>query len=353
MPAFSRSLHLIWGCLWLSIPIGRVLADEYADNLAKWNAIRPAHYQYRYTPGCFCSLTRWQVEAKAGMVVAADKLFGGGTTNPPDLRMFAFDSLFRMIKQLQGEKPYKLAVNYDHEFGFPSGISVDPKQNVSDDEYSISIDQFKVIIPGLTLSRDTVYALTMGDVPGEKKSLALANTGDSALYLNSIEMSLSPTDSFPQSSVALRIHRKPSGNAPEGDSYLRSGMWGSDTIAELGGLLLPPGDTIVFDAFEVDPCFCLLKAGAVISPGLPFTSLLRFNLSHDKSGGASGIRAYAWFRGRYDVTASIESGRIRLRDPAAARSGHHAGVYPAKGRYYGLDGRPPRVDRIPARIHAP
>ncbi len=81
MPAFPRSPQLIWSCLFLAIPIGRALADEYADNLAKWTAMRPAHYQYRYTPECYCPPTRWQIEAKAGTVVAAEKLLGDGSTN--------------------------------------------------------------------------------------------------------------------------------------------------------------------------------------------------------------------------------------------------------------------------------
>lgn len=354
MPAFSQSRRLIWGCFLLTIPAGRVLADEYADNLAKWNAMRPAHYQYRYTPGCYCTLTRWQIEAKAGTVVAADKLIGDGTANPPDLRMFAIDSLFRMIKRLQGEKPYKLVVNYDREFGFPSVISVDPKQNVADDEYSIAIDQFKLIIPGLALSHDTVYASSTPGIPAGKKSLTLANTGDSALYLNGIEMSLSPADTFYLGSVSLRIHRKAPGNGTPGAYYSFTGKSRPDTIAAAGGVPLAPGDSIVFDEFLVGSCACLKKAGTVIASGQPFNALLRFDLSRDPSGGAGGFRAYAWFQGLYDITTAIEPGRDRLRERVTERSGHPAGTFPAKGRYYGADGRPPRADRIPApRTPAP
>lgn len=347
MRIFSRSSRLVWGCLLLSIPFGRAMADEYADNLAKWNAMRPAHYQYRYTPGCFCSLRRWQIEAKAGTVVAADKLIGDGVTTPSDLREFGMDSLFRLIKRVQGEKPYKLTVTYDREFGFPDRIYVDPNQNVSDEEYSIYIDNFKVLVPGLTVSPDTVYGPTMG-VPAEKTVLVFANTGDSTLYFNSIEMSLSPTDTFALGSVTMRIHRKASGNGGSGAYYYFTARSRPDTVAALGGVPLPPGDSVVFDEFIPGLCDCLRKAGAAIGSGKPFSALFRFNLSRDKSGGAGGLRAYAWFRGLYDITTSIEPGRGRLRGPATGRSGHPAGIFPAKGRFYGLDGRPPRNDRIPA-----
>jgi hypothetical protein len=354
MRMFPLSSHPIWAWLLLSIPIVRAVADDYSDNLAKWNAMRPSHYQYRYTPGCYCPLARWQVEAKAGTVIAADKLIGDGISTPSDLRMFGMDSLFRFIKRTREENPYKLTVTYNREFGYPDWIYVDPKLSVADDEHSIAIDQFKVMIPGLTVSPDTVYESSMAEIPAGKKVLALANTGDSALYLNSVEVSFSPTDTFALGTVSLQIHRKSSANGGRGEYYSFTGMSRPDTLAALGGILLPPGDSAVFDEFLVGTCACLRKTGAVIGSGKLFNALLRFNLSRDESGGAGGLRAYAWFQGLYDATTSIGSGPGRPRESSAAQPALPSGSYPARGRYYGLDGKPRKTVGIPAmRIRKP
>ncbi len=197
----------------------------------------------------------------------------------------------------------------------------------------------------------------MGEIPPGKKTLALANTGDSALYLNSIEMSSSPGDTFPGGDLALRFRHEATGGSAAGISYLGRGKGPADTITGLGGILVPPGDSLVLDDFQVDPCFCLLKTSANIASGDRFTLLLRFNFSRAKPvgpGGPGEIRTYAWFQGKYGVTAALKPGRKGVREPAAAKSGQPRGTYMAKGRYIGLDGRPPRIDRIPAsRVHSP
>ena len=122
-----------------------VNADALSENLAKWKTMRPSHFQYRYGESCYCPSAIWLVEAEGETVTKAEPVIFSSRPPTPKLSAFSIDSLFSRVKQLQASAPDSLEVKYDSVYGFPASIVVDPKRNISDDERSVGIVEFKVL----------------------------------------------------------------------------------------------------------------------------------------------------------------------------------------------------------------
>ena len=120
-------------------------ADALSDNLAKWESMRPAHYQYKRSRGCYCQPKTYLVEAEGEKVTKAEFIPATTDFSPESLQSLSIDSLFGQIKHYQSTNPYKLEVTYDSGFGFPKQVYLDNRQNVADDELTLSIFEFKIL----------------------------------------------------------------------------------------------------------------------------------------------------------------------------------------------------------------
>ncbi|MEO6097345.1 MAG: DUF6174 domain-containing protein [Fibrobacteria bacterium] len=324
-----------------------VWADEYTDNLAKWNSMRPAFYQYEHSMSCYCQPERWLVQAKGRTVTSAVRLSVDffPASNPFDTSKFSIDSLFGRIKTYQALNPYRLNVVYDPEFGYPRSIFIDGADMIADDELSIGVDMFKVIVPGLRLSADTVYGATMSAIPDERKSLRITNTGDSAFYLNSIELSVPNGYTFANVGIALRIDISVTPSATQNAPiFLRSGRFAFDTVQALANAMVPPGGEVSLRNIATDPCFCLVKTGAEIRDGDSVTLTLRLNFSRSVSDTRKDMRLYAYVKAKYGSTSSIR-GRTRAGRHPTAEPGTARGFFRIGNRSYTLDGSVVRLHR--------
>jgi uncharacterized protein DUF6174 len=335
---FYLSLFALTLCA--GLPRADGFSDLLAANKAKWQARQPEHYTYRYSSSCYCQPLTWQVEVENGAVKEIKQVYSTPVpgTIPDDL---GIDSVFEWIRKTKAGNPDELKVTYDAEFGFPSAIFVDHRKTVADDEKSVSIDSFKAIPKGVTLSRDTVFTWNWPGVVDSLNSVRITNTGDTPLYLNKIGMSLSPTDTFPgMGGAALRFYNNLPGNVGNsGRTFLRNGgLSGTDSIAVLSNALMPPGGSLLLFDFNFDPCFCLLKTGTKIADGDPLTLLLRLDFSRGVQADRVDVRAYVRVRSRYGYTSGIVRPGVR-GEGGNGRPGHVTGRFPAGDRVFAADGR--------------
>lgn len=327
----------------LALCAGMSRADEFGDilaaNEAKWQARQPAHYIYRYQKSCFCEAVIWQIEVENGAIKEIKPVVFGSLPPTPD--NLGIDSVFEWIRTTKAKNPAELKVAYDAEFGFPTGISVDYSKLVADDETSIGIVLFKAIPQGVALSRDTVFTRNWPGVVDSQNSVRLTNTGDAPLYLNKIEMSVSPTDTFPSFGASLLFHTNlPRYVGDVGRTYLRkTNAAGMDTIAELTDALMPPGGSLLLSEFQFDPCFCLVKTAAKISDGDPVTLLLRLDFSRGEQADRVDVRAYVRVRAKYGFTSGIARRPALRGKGGTGRPGLGMGRFPAGDRVFAADGR--------------
>lgn len=327
----------------LTLCAGLSRADEFGDilaaNEAKWQARQPAHYTYRYLNYCFCQSVTWQIEVENGTIKEIKPVIFG--SRPPTPNNLGIDSVFEWIRKTKAQNPAELKVTYDAEFGFPSGISVDYSRQAADDETSIGISYFKAIPQGVALSRDTVYTRNWPGVVDSQNSVRITNTGDAPLYLNKIEMAVSPTDTFPSFGAALMFHTNlPRFAGDVGQTYLRkTNSAGMDTIAELTDALMPPGGSLRLSDFQFDPCFCLVKTGAKISDGDSVTLLLRLDFSRGAQANRVDVRAYVRVRAKYGFTSGIARRPALRGEGGYGRPGHVTGRFPVGDRVFVADGR--------------
>jgi len=94
------------------------------------------------------------VLVRAGKAVDAVNKAGWPVT-PDRLRVATIEDAFDVIEREIARGARRLTVVYDPEFGFPARVSVDPFNNVIDDEHGIVIEDFTV--PGNPPDRSDVY----------------------------------------------------------------------------------------------------------------------------------------------------------------------------------------------------
>jgi hypothetical protein len=349
-PSLPFGFPLIALALLGGIGLESARADAFSDNLAKWQRMRPAHYQYENGHACYCQPVNYLVEAE-GTVVTQAKLipvFGGLPSGTPSLQSHSIDSAFARLKVMREGKPFRLDVTYDREFGFPSSIHVDYNQGVADDEASYAIGHFKVFPPGLVLANDTVFPASIANLPDERHLLRFTNSGDSTLYLNSVELSVDPTDTLSQRSVGV-MFTIPS--APQLRPVLVNGYFRTDTVAAVNDVSIAPGKDLVLSDFKLDLCFCLLKTGTKISEGDTLTLMLRLDFSRGEPAVRGDVRAYAYVRGLYRFTSEIARAPEPLKARRETYAGWRGGLWLGRDGVFALTGR--RVSAYPGGIVAP
>ena len=121
-----------------------------AHNRARWESQAIRHYRFDLTIGCFCpwsALMPLTVEVQNGAVVSMVASNGADIT--PYLDTFrahaTIESLFDLVDSAISSRVYKLEVQYDPRYGFPTSISIDPSRMIMDDQTGYYATNFEVL----------------------------------------------------------------------------------------------------------------------------------------------------------------------------------------------------------------
>jgi hypothetical protein len=123
---------------------------DLQENQAKWESQHITHYQMVVDGDQeFLPLL---VEVKDGTVVSAVNAQGEKLSSDSDEmryypHYFSIPALFSFLSQMYAETPPSIGVDYDPTFGYPVGIGIDPFTEPCCQDFSISIQDFRVLSP--------------------------------------------------------------------------------------------------------------------------------------------------------------------------------------------------------------
>ena len=111
-------------------------AEQALDKArAKWKKAKIRSYDYEARRSCFCPTTGWHK-----VKVRGNRVSGTPHTDVNDIA--TVPRLFKVIQKAIDAKSHGLKVTYG-TYGVPKQISIDPIQNVIDEEQYFTIRRFK------------------------------------------------------------------------------------------------------------------------------------------------------------------------------------------------------------------
>jgi hypothetical protein len=119
-------------------------------NRSLWESQVIQHYRFDLSIGCLCpwnALMPLTVEVRNGAVVSMTASNAGDITPYQDsFRPYAtIESLFNLVDSAISRRVYKLVVQYDPTYGFPTSIVIDPSRMIMDDETGYYVTNFEVL----------------------------------------------------------------------------------------------------------------------------------------------------------------------------------------------------------------
>ena len=124
--------------------------QAFEKNQAVWKAQAIPNYRFHFEIGCNCpwrALMPLAVEVKDGEIVSMVASNGGDFTNFQDtFRAHAtIEKLFELVDSAISKGVYKLAVQYDGRYGFPSSTIIDPSRFITDDATGYYVTDFEAL----------------------------------------------------------------------------------------------------------------------------------------------------------------------------------------------------------------
>lgn len=115
---------------------------------AKWAANAPPSYSYTVAQYCFC-LPEWigpvVVVVRDGVVESRTYVATSAPVPSAQYwdRFATVDTLFARLLEAQQNRPVKVIVTYDAQYGFPNRIDVDPDAHAVDGGYTLVASNFQ------------------------------------------------------------------------------------------------------------------------------------------------------------------------------------------------------------------
>ncbi len=104
----------------------------------RWEAARPARYQFTYTPICFCmERGPFQVDVENGVLTAITP------ASAPDYRHFTYDSLYARVADAYRRGAAQVRFQYSPEQGLLAGFYIDYEAQMADEEFGAQVSQFQ------------------------------------------------------------------------------------------------------------------------------------------------------------------------------------------------------------------
>jgi len=115
-----------------------------------WESQDIQHYRFNLEIGCNCpwyDLMPLSIEVQNGEIVSMTASNSGDMT--PFLDTFrqhgTIEKLFDLLDSSTSTRVYKLEIQYDPAYGFPTNIVIDPYKMIADDATGYYITNFEVL----------------------------------------------------------------------------------------------------------------------------------------------------------------------------------------------------------------
>jgi hypothetical protein len=122
----------------------------YKQNRALWESKAIQHYRFNLKIGCNChwyDLMPLTIEVKNAEIILMVASNGGDI--PPYLDTFrkhgTIENLFDLLDGATSTRVYRLEVQYDSSYGFPTNIVIDPYKMITDDATGYYVTDFEVL----------------------------------------------------------------------------------------------------------------------------------------------------------------------------------------------------------------
>jgi Family of unknown function (DUF6174) len=124
--------------------------QAYEKNHTLWESQAIRHYRIHFEIGCMCpwaAMMPLTVEVLDGEIVSMVAKNGGDMSNYLDtFRQHAtIESQFVTVDSAISKRVYKLAVQYNATYGFPTSIVVDPSRMMTDDATGYYVTDFETL----------------------------------------------------------------------------------------------------------------------------------------------------------------------------------------------------------------
>jgi Family of unknown function (DUF6174) len=116
--------------------------DALDAHRRSWRSLNINDYSYVYEEGGMGCCERIRITVHAGRVTQATVLHA---LFPLDTKP-TIDDVFAKARH-EMHVAHDVQIVYDRRYGFPTSVSVNPNQNVMDDEFGFRIEQFRRLAP--------------------------------------------------------------------------------------------------------------------------------------------------------------------------------------------------------------
>jgi hypothetical protein len=147
----TRYIFLLCAASLLSAcsPTGVSDGDELQRNRERWEALRPASYEFSFQrSSCEC-LPEWtlplRVTVEGGEIISVIDLQSGELVSAEATQALTISDLFELVQGALAQDAYQLLVTYDRSLGYPTFIRIDRHPQSVDDEVAISSGEFRAV----------------------------------------------------------------------------------------------------------------------------------------------------------------------------------------------------------------
>jgi hypothetical protein len=146
---FRRLLPLISIGLAACSPITdqNILDSLYETSLEKWQQANLASYEFVLARTCICEVTTESVVIVVrNRAVESRTYLETGDPLPPDLipRFPDIPGLFDLIRRTRAGDPYRIGIEFDPTYGYPTLIDIDQRLGHLEDNLAYSVTGFTV-----------------------------------------------------------------------------------------------------------------------------------------------------------------------------------------------------------------
>lgn len=124
--------------------------DHYSTARGRWERAGIEDYVFDYQHLCFCGpeeLRLVTITVRAGEVASVAYVDTGQPTERPLADFPTVDDLFEVIRDAIHRDAFSIAATYDEELGYPTGVSIDYRENVADEEMGFVVSALAPGIP--------------------------------------------------------------------------------------------------------------------------------------------------------------------------------------------------------------